>query len=164
MVLSKIDQNINYLESNNLDKNDQGESYAYIAKIFGKKVKFVLGKPNFQHIDNNIVYFNIYLVANIELVAKIGIFETKNTTYRDLLDVNGNIIIEKLDYPLFFSYAKSYILSKYNFEEDNVEFTKEAESEDDTDDEDDNESEEEEEWEEDDDEDDDDDDDYDEDY
>tara|TARA_Y100000389_G_scaffold23527_1_gene20187 strand:- start:2115 stop:4166 length:2052 start_codon:yes stop_codon:yes gene_type:complete len=142
MVLSKIDQNINYLESNNLDKNDQGESYAYIAKIFGKKVKFVLGKPNFQHIDNNIVYFNIYLVANIELVAKIGIFETKNTTYRDLLDVNGNIIIEKLDYPLFFSYAKSYILSKYNFEEDNVEFTKEAESEDDTDDEDDNESEE----------------------
>ena len=74
MDLSKIDQNINYLESNNLDKNDEGESYAYRAKIFGKKVKFVLGKPNFQHIDNNIVYFNIYLVNNTELVAKIGIF------------------------------------------------------------------------------------------
>ena len=37
MVLSKIGQNINYLESNNLDKNDEGESYAYRAKIFGKK-------------------------------------------------------------------------------------------------------------------------------
>jgi hypothetical protein len=96
MVLSKIDQNINYLESNNLDKNDEGESYAYRAKIFGKKVKFVLGKPNFQFIDNNIVYFNIYLVKNTELVSKIGIFETKNTSYRDLLDVDGNVVIEIL--------------------------------------------------------------------
>ena len=130
MVLSKIDQNINYLESNNLDKNDEGESYAYRAKIFGKKVKFVLGKPNFQFIDNNIVYFNIYLVKNTELVSKIGIFETKNTSYRDLLDVDGNIVIEKLDYPLFFSYAKSYILSKYNFQEDDIDFDEDAESED----------------------------------
>ena len=130
MVLSKIDQNINYLESNNLDKNDQGESYAYRAKIFGKKVKFALGKPNFQYIDNNIVYFNIYLVKNSELVAKIGIFETKNTSYRELLDIEGNIVIEKLDYPLFFSYAKPYILSKYNVEEDDIEFTKKADSED----------------------------------
>lgn len=130
MVLSKIDQNINYLESNNLDKNDEGESYAYRAKIFGKKVKFVLGKPNFQFIDNNIVYFNIYLVKNTELVSKIGIFETKNTSYRDLLDVDGNVVIEKLDYPLFFSYAKSYILSKYNFQEDDIDFDEDAESED----------------------------------
>ena len=53
-------------------------------KYLEKKVKFVLGKPNFQHIDNNIIYFNIYLVKNTELVAKIGIFETKNTSYRDL--------------------------------------------------------------------------------
>lgn len=140
MVLSKIDQNINYLESNNLDKNDEGESYAYRAKIFGKKVKFVLGKPNFQHIDNNIVYFNIYLVKNTELVAKIGIFETKNTSYRDLLNTDGNVAIEKLDFPLFFSYAKPYILTKYNFEEDDVEFTKETESEDEDEDEDEDES------------------------
>tara|TARA_B100000900_G_C20584870_1_gene719111 strand:- start:161 stop:2224 length:2064 start_codon:yes stop_codon:yes gene_type:complete len=143
MVLSKIDQNINYLESNNLDKNDQGESYAYRAKIFGKKVKFALGKPNFQYIDNNIVYFNIYLVKNSELVAKIGIFETKNTSYRELLDIEGNIVIEKLDYPLFFSYAKPYILSKYNFEEDDIEFTKKADSEDEDNDEDEDEDEDE---------------------
>ena len=70
MVLSKIDKNINYLESNNLDKNDVGESYAYRATIFNIKIKFVLGKPNFQYIDNNIVYFNIYLVKDTSLVAK----------------------------------------------------------------------------------------------
>ena len=129
MVLSKIDQNINYLESNNLDKNDEGETYAYRAKIYNKPVKFVLGKPNFQHIDYNIVYFYIYLVKNTNLVAKIGIFETKNTSYRDLLDTNGNIVIEKLDYPLFFSYAKTYITTKYKFEEDTIDFHEEATSE-----------------------------------
>tara|TARA_B100000780_G_scaffold68163_2_gene45089 strand:+ start:3689 stop:5740 length:2052 start_codon:yes stop_codon:yes gene_type:complete len=129
MVLSKIDQNINYLESNNLDKNDEGESYAYRAKIYNKPVKFVLGKPNFQHIDYNIVYFNIYLVKNTTLEAKIGIYETKNTSYRDLLDNDGNILIEKLDYPLFFSYAKTYITSKYKYEEDMIHFDEEATSE-----------------------------------
>jgi len=128
MVLSKIDQNINYLESNNLDKNDEGETYAYRAKIYNKPIKFVLGKPNFQYIDNNIVYFNIYLVENTDLVAKIGIYETENTSYRDLLDSNGNISIENLNYPLFFSYAKTYITTKYKFEEDKIDF-KEAISE-----------------------------------
>ena len=122
MVLSKIDNNINYLETNNLDKNDEGESYAYTAKIFKKNVKFVLGKPNFQYIDNNIVYFNIYLVNNTEIVSKIGIFETTNTSYRDLLDNNGDIIIEKLDHPLFFTYTKTLISNNYNSQDDNISF------------------------------------------
>ena len=122
MVLSKIDNNINYLETNNLDKNDEGESYAYTAKIFKKNVKFVLGKPNFQYIDNNIVYFNIYLVNNTEIVSKIGIFETTNTSYRDLLDNNGDIIIEKLDHPLFFTYTKTFISNNYNSQDDNISF------------------------------------------
>ena len=67
MVQSKIDENINYLETNNLDKNDEGESYAYRAKIFNKIVKFVLGNANFEYIHNNIVYFNIYLVENTKI-------------------------------------------------------------------------------------------------
>tara|TARA_B100001175_G_scaffold316091_1_gene329130 strand:- start:1625 stop:3682 length:2058 start_codon:yes stop_codon:yes gene_type:complete len=129
MVLSKIDENINYLETNNLDKNDEGESYAYKATIFNKSVKFVLGKPNFEYIDNNIVYFNIYLVKNNQLDSKIGVFETKNTYYRNLLDYDGNIIIEKLDYPLFFSYTKTYITNKYNIDEENIDFDEDEDEE-----------------------------------
>ena len=49
----------------------------YKATIYSKSVKFVLGKPNFEYIDNNIVYFNIYLVKNSQLDSKIGVFETK---------------------------------------------------------------------------------------
>ena len=37
-----MNQNINYLESNNLDKNDEGESYAYRAKILEKKLNLFL--------------------------------------------------------------------------------------------------------------------------
>ena len=145
MVLSKIDENINYLETNNLDKNDEGESYAYKAKIYNKKVKFVLGKPNFEYIDNNIVYFNIYLVKNIKLVSKIGVFETRNTDYLSLLDTKGNISIEKLDSPLFFTYAKKFITNNYNMEEDDIDFAEKnndtKESDEETDEESDEESE-----------------------
>ena len=133
MVQSKIDETINYLETNNLDKSDEGESYAYRAKIYNKIVKFVLGNPNFEYINNNIVYFNIYLVEKTKLVSKIGIFEIKNTDYRNFLDLNGNIIIEHLDNPLLFTYAKLYITTKYKFIDDSFVF-KDNDDDNDTDD------------------------------
>ena len=62
MVLSNIDNTITYIDSKNIDKNDiDYESYIYKGKIYNKDIKFVLGNPNFQYRDNNIVYLNIYL-------------------------------------------------------------------------------------------------------
>ena len=120
MVLSRIDTNINYLETNSLANTDEGsENYAYKAKIYNKTVKFILGNPNFEYSStNNIVYYNIYLVENISVSAKIGVYETKNDSYLKLLDNTGNINIDKLDKPLLFTYTKSYITTKYNSDYD----------------------------------------------
>tara|TARA_B110000444_G_scaffold261056_1_gene310771 strand:- start:97 stop:2139 length:2043 start_codon:yes stop_codon:yes gene_type:complete len=120
MVLSKIDANINYLETNSLAKNDEGsENYVYKAKLYNKRVKFVLGNPNFEYSNsNNIVYYNIYLVENVSVSAKIGVYETKNDSYLKLLDNTENINIDKLDKPLLFTYAKSYITTKYISDDD----------------------------------------------
>ena len=135
MVLSRIDANINYTETNSLAKNDEGgESYAYKAKIYNKNVKFVLGNPNFEYSDtNNVVYYNIYLVENTSVSAKIGVFETKNDSYLKLLDNTENIKLDKLDKPLLFTYTKNYINTKYN--NDDIAFAEPNKSGDDTDDE-----------------------------
>tara|TARA_B110001452_G_scaffold254388_1_gene245920 strand:- start:866 stop:2899 length:2034 start_codon:yes stop_codon:yes gene_type:complete len=117
MVLSNIDSNINYIETNGVDKKDfEYESYIYEAEIFKKFIKFVLGKPNFDYIDNNIVYFNIYLVKNENVVCKIGIYETENTVYTTLLDSTGDIILNKLNSPRIFSFAKVFIKNNYDIE------------------------------------------------
>tara|TARA_Y100000768_G_C23982427_1_gene686653 strand:- start:282 stop:2366 length:2085 start_codon:yes stop_codon:yes gene_type:complete len=134
MVLSIINNDINYIESNIIEKSDiEYETYIYKAKIYNKDIKFVLGKPNFQHIDNNIVYFNIYLINANEIISKIGIYETNNTIYRSLLDSEGNIIVEKLDSPILFSFTKSLIKNNYILKNDDFEF-KEDEDEDEKDD------------------------------
>ena len=77
MVLSKINKEINYLETNSIDNNDlDQEAFIYKGILYKKNIKFVLGKPNFQYIDDNIVYFNIYLVNKNKVLSKIGIYET----------------------------------------------------------------------------------------
>jgi hypothetical protein len=119
MVLSSIDSDINYIETNNIDKNDlEHEAFVYRARMFNKNIKFVLGKPNFEYINNNIVYFNIYLVNKSLVVSKIGIYETNNTSYTSLLDDDGDVDLSKLQDPLVFSYAKSFIKTKYKLEDD----------------------------------------------
>ena len=42
------------------------------------------------------------------------------------MDPYGDIIIEKLNNPLFFSYAKKYITTKYKYKEDLIAFEQES--------------------------------------
>ena len=123
MVLSNIDKNIDYFETNIIDKQDiDYETYVYKARIYNKNITFVLGQPNFDYLDNDIVYFNIYLVKNEDVVSKIGLYETQNTIYSNLLDIEGNIIIEKLNDPVLFLHAKTFIKNNYDDEHDSADF------------------------------------------
>ncbi len=120
MVLSTIDNNINYFETGSIDKNDLDyESYVYRGSIYGNDIKFVLGKPCFEYVDNNIVYFNMYLANRDKIVTKMGIYETENTMYRNILDEDGIVIIEKLNEPLIFPFSKPLIMNNYKLE-DNI--------------------------------------------
>ncbi len=133
MVFSKIDKTINYLENNIVDSNDiDYETVVYNGRIFNKDIKFVLGKPNFEYIKKNIVYFFIYLINLNNVTAKIGIYEIDNSLYYNSLDIDGFIIIEKLNNPLLFSYSKTYIINKYNIDKE-IESDIESEDEDEKD-------------------------------
>ena len=56
MVLSILN-NINYTETNTVDESDLlKESYIYKGNIYNKQINFVLGKPIFEYVDQNIIY------------------------------------------------------------------------------------------------------------
>jgi predicted NAD-dependent protein-ADP-ribosyltransferase YbiA (DUF1768 family) len=90
----------------------------YNAKIYNKHIKFVLGAPNFEHLNSKIIFFNIYLVNNSSIVSKIGIYETNNSDYNSLLDHNGDIDLNKLSDPIMFPYSKSLIMNNYDLIDD----------------------------------------------
>ena len=121
MVLSNIDNNIEYEETRSIDKHDvddQKATYVYRGRIFNQDIKFVLGKPKFENVEQNIVHFNIYLVKEQTILGRMGVYEVRNTIYSNLLDEDGNIIIEKLDDPLIFDFTLSII--RENFDESYV--------------------------------------------
>jgi predicted NAD-dependent protein-ADP-ribosyltransferase YbiA (DUF1768 family) len=119
MVKSNLDDSINYQENNIIDQKDiDYESYIYNGNIYNKPINFVLGEPNFEHTDNNVVFFNVYLVNNDEVIMKIGILEIQNTQYRnsfiaDTEDIDIGKFFNEQN-PILFSEAKEYIRTTYN--------------------------------------------------
>ena len=132
MINSNLKKEVRYNVTNNIDKSDlDKEAYVYNAKIYNKHIKFVLGAPNFEHLNSKIIFFNIYLVNNSSIVSKIGIYETNNSDYNSLLDHNGDIDLNKLSDPVMFPYSKSLIMNNYDLIDD-FETMSNAPSEDDT--------------------------------
>ena len=90
MVYSKINKKINYLETNSVNINDiDYETHIYIGNLYNKNIKFTIGLPIYEYIDNNIIYFNIYLVKNNNVVAKIGLYEVTKLNF-DLLTTTSD--------------------------------------------------------------------------
>ena len=118
MVKSNLDESINYQENNIIDQKDiDYESYIYNGNIHNKPINFVLGEPNFEYTDNNVVFFNVYLVNNDEVIMKIGILEIQNTQYRnsfiaDTEDIDVGQFFNEQN-PILFSEAKEYIRTTY---------------------------------------------------
>ena len=109
MVISSINNKINYNETKSIHKDDiDYKTSIFNGDIYGKKIAFVLGKPKFDYITNNIIYFYIYLVKNNKEFIKIGLYEC-NDKYSNILDESNEIIIEKLDKLLLFSFTPNLI-------------------------------------------------------
>ena len=100
MVYSEIDKTIKYSDSRNVDSLDiSHESPVYYGEIYTKPIKFILGKPNNTYIENNIVYFNIYLVhldPEKEIFSRIGVYEIETEKYAMTVDEN-----DAIDFSLF---------------------------------------------------------------
>ena len=76
MVRSKIDNDISYPDSKEIDTVDNGTDAAtFDFSIKGNDIIIALGKLHNDHQEKGILYVPIYLLVNENIDDKIGIFE-----------------------------------------------------------------------------------------
>lgn len=111
MVKSLLDDNVNYSESRAVDMtNIDSDANLYETDIFGKTIMFALGKPNYTYIDNNIIYYSIYLIENDELTTQIGVYEIVATEEANILDAEGDIDLNKFAPPLLYAFTHEKVI------------------------------------------------------
>jgi hypothetical protein len=118
MVKSKINTNVNYDESNEIDDEDiDYSSPLYDYNIFDKDILIALGKQRHTFSRNEIVFFPIYMIVNELPRAKIGIFEVESAKLIDIMDDDGDVKLSKKNIIIYAN--KQYIsdiLKKYEKE------------------------------------------------
>ena len=115
MVLSNINQQVNYIEKKTIDPEDIGhESWFYEVEILDVPIVIVLGKQKYTFSSKDIIYYPIYIVEDDTIKAQIGVFESfiKNTI--NLVDNEGGIDISKMGEPLIYSFVTKKFLLKTN--------------------------------------------------
>ena len=116
MVLSRINSTIEYIDKTKIEENDKNlNTELYEIEVEEKtKIMIAIGK---YKINKNILFLPIYLFHNNKFVSQLGVFEyeitKENEKERDygLLHKNGNVIVERLDEPLFYSFVTKEFLA-----------------------------------------------------
>ena len=105
MVKSVLDKRLEYNEVRDIDNDDVDfDANLYETQIYDRDVVFALGKPKYTYIDNNIVYYPMYLVIKDEIKMQIGLYEIWANTQTELLDADGDIDLNKFDKPLLYAF------------------------------------------------------------
>jgi predicted NAD-dependent protein-ADP-ribosyltransferase YbiA (DUF1768 family) len=120
MVKSKLDTTLTYKESRERDPADiDFDANLYETELYDKSnVVFALGPPKYTFIDNNIVYYSIYLVENDAIKMNIGVYEILAEQQESIVDADGDIDLNKFDKPLLFAFAYAAIHGKEQDNED----------------------------------------------
>jgi len=108
MVKSKINKEIDYQETREIDDEDIGyESQMYEYKRKNRFIEIALGKQKYTD-KSYIVYVPIYIVINEHPMARVGVFEIESNSFISVLDKDGDIDLTKGNV-LFFSFADDLI-------------------------------------------------------
>jgi hypothetical protein len=113
MVKSILEPTVNYKESAEIDPTDiDHDANLYETTIYGKDIIFALGKPKYTYIDNNLIYYSMYLVQNDEITMQIGVYEIRSSQQEDILDAEGDIDLNKFGKPLLYAFTYASIIEK----------------------------------------------------
>lgn len=111
MVVSVIDDKINYPEVKKIDSDDlQHDASLYEVDINGINIIIALGKPKYLFIDKNIIFFPIYLVKNDKVSSQIGVYEITKNSLPNIIDDDGDVDLEELSSPLIYSFVEESML------------------------------------------------------
>ena len=106
MVKSILDPKINYPEMRDLDAEDKEyEASVYETDILGIPVVIALGQAKYAFIDDNVIYFPVYLVKNQKVDTQIGVYEVLADRMPNILDEDGDPDVMLMGRPLLYSFV-----------------------------------------------------------
>lgn len=107
MVNSVLNSNINYPEIKYLDPEDKkyDASMYSITVLNINDIIIALGQAKYDFIDDNIIYFPIYLVKNDRVNTQIGVYEIMANELINITDEDNDIELERINEPLLYSFV-----------------------------------------------------------
>lgn len=115
MVNSILNPNINYPELKKLDPDDVSfDASMYEIAVLGQDIIIALGQAKYAFIDDNIIYYPIYLVENDKVSKQIGVYEIMSDQLPNVVDEDGDIELKDIDEPLLYKFVTVEMLTGQN--------------------------------------------------
>ena len=118
MVLSKLDGSISYPELKKVNPEDlKKESSLYQIELDTDSIPKIdiivaIGNAIDTFSDKGVIYFPIYLVKKNQKVIQIGVYEIESKNIVNYTDENNNLEVEKVDFPLIYTFVTREMLDK----------------------------------------------------